>query len=573
MRPRLRHDAYDVGSAEDAAFVVGTEVVRVVGAGAWLRRLVPFLDGSHTLEGLTTKLTPPRRTAVTRLVDILADHGVIEDADRDIPGGPAGAVLNRPHVVLAGSGRLHAATLVALQTSGWRLLQAASVPHATEATPAHLPDHVILHATDELSPRAAAKVERAARRSVPVGHAALRAGYGWIGPVGVNADAAGLWSRIDLSADRDGPPPSDYAVRHVARQFVRMVERTLDGEQQGPAMWLVHAESLVTTPVRVLPHLLASPGGAAGPDETVSAVRRMRAGTPVGAEDLDRRVAACVDPVVGIFRAVGEHDLAQSPLHVTEIDVATPTGRLRLRAAARTYADARRTAALRALASYAVRVVDQRRLGPGRTVWGVRLADGEPVRLPATRVFDASDADLPVGAAAGCSWAQALEAALLSYAVADARRRLAARVDPATRHVKLDHIEPTTEALWTLLGGAGSTLRVLDVTGKLGVPVVAVMCGEDIVGCAAGVDQPAATRAALAQALLRAQSMWHDDSRYASTPVHVPAADVPTTAAEPVDLVDAFQRDGTVPVVVPLDHDPAVHAVLPYVLRVVLVDG
>ncbi|WP_433125505.1 YcaO-like family protein [Micromonospora sp. CA-240977] len=570
MRPRLRHDAYDVGSAEDAAFVLRGELVRVAGAGSWLRRLTPFLNGAHTLDELTAGLTPQRRTALTRLVDLLSDRGVIEDADRDLPDGPAGAVVSRPHVVLTGGGQLHAATLDALRTAGWRSVRVASGRNAFLADRA---DHVILHATDELSPRAAAEVEEAVGSGVPVGHAALRAGYGWIGPVGVNAVAAALWSRIDRAADPAGAFPPDHAIRQIARQFVRLVEQTLDGEERNPVMRLVHAESLVTTAVRVLPQLRAAPAEVGGPDDAVATVRRLRAAPPVGAEDLDRRVAACIDPTVGIFRAVSERNFAQSPLHVTEIDVAAPSGRLLVRAAAPRYADARRAAALRALAGFAVRAVDAQRFGPGGTIWGVRLPGGEPVQVPAALVFKTCGADLPVGVAAACSWSQALQAALLSHVVADARHRLATRrVDPAARDLDLDQAGPAARALWTL-AGTGGRLRVLDVTGALGVPVVAVTCGADVVGCAAGVDQPAAARDALAQALLRAQSAWHGDPRYASTPVDVLAADARAADPEPTSLVDAFRRQGTTPVVVPLDHDPAVHALLPYVLRVVLVDG
>ncbi|WP_027646046.1 YcaO-like family protein [Salinispora pacifica] len=571
MRPRLRDDAYDVGSGEDAAFLLRGELVRVAGAGTWLRRLTPFLDGGHTLEELASGLTLRHRAALTRLVDLLHDQGVVEDADQELPSGRAAAAVSRPHVVLTGEGRLHAATLDALLTAGWRSVHTTSERGAISTYPI---EKVILHTTDDLSPHAAAAVERAASSGTPVGLAALRAGYGWIGPVGVYTGAAALWTRIDRTADREGPSPSDQAVRQIARQFVRLVERTLDGEQREPVMRLVHAESLFTTPIRVLPHPLAAPAEVGSPGGAVYAVRRLRAGAPVCVEDLDRQVAACIDPTVGIFRAVSEHDFAQSPLHVTEIDVAAPTGRLPVRAAARTYTDARRAAALRALAAYAVRVVDARRLGPGRTVWGVRLPDGEPVQLPAALVFEAAGPDLPVGVAAGCSWGQALQAALLSHVVADARHRLGTRhVDPTARDIELDQCEPAIRALWTMLGGAGKPLQVLDVTGTLDVPVVAVMCGEDVIGCAAGVDQPAAARDALAQALLHAQSTWHSDPRYASTPVDVPTAGAPTADAEPVSLVDAFRRNGTAPVVVPLDHDPAVHAVLPYVLRAVLVDG
>ncbi|MGH3238940.1 MAG: YcaO-like family protein, partial [Spirillospora sp.] len=292
----------------------------------------------------------------------------------------------------------------------------------------------------------------------------------------------------------------------------------------------------------------------------------------------------------------------QFPLRVAEAslwDPASPPRRepLVVYGAAVDLTDARRRAVLHAVELYASLTADPRRLlgdgTPGHgLVAGVSLLDGRPRTVPAATVFPRRRRSAPsglTGVAARLSWPEAVEAALLDQWTdlvvrsPDLRGQDPPRIDPAA--LCLDEVGARFRDVLDLLG---REYAVHDMTADKRVPTFAFTLSGRTVAYRSGVTAASAVRDGLLQLLLAYQASATGQPEYAPEPVRqLPSAPREHTApsfeppsAEPSAeqrrriLVETFEAAGRTPVLIPLDHDPAVVRALPYVLRVVvLADG
>jgi hypothetical protein len=275
------------------------------------------------------------------------------------------------------------------------------------------------------------------------------------------------------------------------------------------------------------------------------------------------------------------------------VAVSDPVGHLAARGAAPVvhgagleFATARHRAARRGLELYASAMLDRRLLlaADGKTpapigdgwLWGWALDGSGPRLVPASAVFP-SDGSL-VGVASGPTWASALELALLAHcqeaALAEA---LAAPTPLPAIPLDLVPLDEVGQRLVRVLRAARAPLAAHDLTGTLGVPTCTLCLGERAVAHASGATLAEALREALEQALLAWQADLTGQPEYRPAPVaDLPPAlrgrpREPPAGARASSLATALRARGSLPVAVPLDHDPALAAVLPYALRVVLV--
>jgi hypothetical protein len=116
------------------------------------------------------------------------------------------------------------------------------------------------------------------------------------------------------------------------------------------------------------------------------------------------------------------------------------------------------------------------------------------------------------------------------------------------------------------------------VTGTLAVPTVLCYLGATPAGCGSALSLAAALAEGMKQALLHYQARENAQPEYApptvpAIPVHLRGNTGAYSAQQSLtasDLVERLREQGCCPVAVPLDHDPEVSAVLPYIVHVVL---
>lgn len=487
----------------------------------------------------------------------------------------------------------------------------------------------VLHVSDQpMAARAGLLEALCAQHGIPVAHALTDGDEVWCVPTGrVGVDrpawAAGWMRRAGFARSRQVPGPrasADAAV--VANQFVHDLLRFATGVRppaRRPQMTRIDMEDLRTSVHAFLPHPYASIPAQEEEGQFLARLAELDAGPGLTEQEFSQRATALVDGRLGVFGEMTEGDFAQLPLHVTQISLADPVG-LGPRGGAPTlvtgagpdFASARYRAVLRALAVYCSRMVDPRRLhdrggaalaprgsDPRETLDALRagrldaqvhsldLAHGRVRPLPAQHAFPAlrggSTSPMPpCGSAAAYSWPKAVAAGLLAHC-----RRLTVEealaspvgfppVDPAT--VPAD---PVIERLLLLLAAVGEPFAIHDVTGTLGVPTFAFsLAGRTVAYCAAA-SAADALRDGLEQMLLSYQSRAHLQPAYAPTPVPALPARPAVGCEESVrsgpsldvtTLVERLRRRGHTPLVVALDHDPAVHLALPAVVQVVVTD-
>ncbi|WP_166427681.1 hypothetical protein [Nonomuraea mesophila] len=353
----------------------------------------------------------------------------------------------------------------------------------------------------------------------------------------------------------------------------------------------------------------AAPGPAAdraGATQAGPAPALEQAAATLDAEGLLGLTSELVGSRLGAIGLLDEQALAQSPLAVCQAVVSDPFGALPGWAPSplvHGWGPDQRTARLRcllaALATYGLLA-----LGPGEeAVWGVELPGGRPRPVPraALRLDGSGTPRAPLGTGAGLSWPEALAAGLRAHcehlpathlpAAPDDHTSSGATVTHTDSGATVTHAGPgvtaahagpgataaragsggtDAEALLRQLALAGESPRIRDLTTALGVPAVALTPPgrEALVSAAATV--PDARRDGLERLLLRWQSRTSRQHAYAGArPLWPPDGD-PSQAVR--TMAGALRRAGKVPVAVPLDGDPEAARLLPFVLRVVLVD-
>jgi hypothetical protein len=179
-----------------------------------------------------------------------------------------------------------------------------------------------------------------------------------------------------------------------------------------------------------------------------------------------------------------------------------------------------------------------------------------------------------------------VRAAVVAAAGAGAGAALASATAPLPR-LDLDGAELTARAARyrKLLDIVDQPFEIYDLSDLLGLPTFAFTTAEGTVACAGGLDAGAALEQGLEQTLLAYQSKAAGQPGYAPQPGPVlPAAlrgqPGPDGAGAawpgPVTLdavVARLTREGGRVVAVPLDHDPGVARLCPFVAQAVVVHG
>lgn len=577
----LRPDAYLAESSDGAYLLTHEGPVVFTGRSVYrlIERLTPHLDGRHTLAELTADLGGERREAVTKLVGLLVARGVVREvAGPEGPPAPAeptylGYFHDEPDRVFAeyqevralvvGEGPVAAAVVTAAGRSGLRDVTALS------GVDGLVPDDVdlLLHVTTELEH--AESVERNHRGWL--GQVVLRGDQAWLG---IREPSGGaLWGSVRrrLRARHEEAPgtaaPGGAAVAVVANRLVHSAFRAITGldEVRSDHVVRIDLSTLADERHRVVPHPLAGPVAAGTP---------VVGGPQLAEETFSQQAVSCADDRLGLFGEPTEGDLAQIPLHVCRISVSDPVGLLAgapvpvVTGAGLDFRTARHRAALRAFACYASLVVDRRRLDGG-FVTGYALDTGEPVPVPATAAFPAGVAEA-AGVAAGYSWDEAVENGLMAHC----RELAATELSTAVR------VEPPEGRYRSILDAIGLPVTLHDITGSLGVPTFLSHLDGRPAGCASRLDTADALTDTLEQTVLHYQAQVNDQPLYAPPAVPAlpenPTADpVPATrpSATLPGAAAALAARGLRPVAVPLDHDPEATRIMPYSVRVVLLDS
>lgn len=356
-------------------------------------------------------------------------------------------------------------------------------------------------------------------------------------------------------------------------------------------------------------------------------IEQLRAAPVAGQEYFSDQATQLFDTRSGLFHELDEYDFTQIPLNVCQVSFIQPQTALLRKVigwgtdfgAARRHAtfescklyaahfyDARRGLAKEALQSSlaqstgpAPRVYNQQlRLtdlpGAGATqehyLWTWDLAAQTLAAVNASAVFPTAQEDdfSPhcdlIGVGAGASWEEAISFALLTHVRAQCLRSCNQATAPFPR-VNLDQIglQPEGERLQRLLGLVRADLAIYNLSASAwGFPCFAFCLAGTTVAYACDYNLITALQAGLEQTLFAQQAK--DDHRiYEPEPVsNLPLilrgseeitpsmTNVPNLAEQNTLLLSAFTERGFIPLVIPLDHDPALAKVLPFLVKIVL---
>ncbi|MEV0587113.1 YcaO-like family protein [Nonomuraea sp. NPDC050310] len=631
----LRRDTY-YAACPDGVYVLthsGSVSLKGPTVARLLDLLAPYLDGTHTLADLTEHLPARRRELVRKLIALLVEQGLVRELPLEAPPDAGGQVTFLSHFrpdpaeafqryratrlrFLAPGrgpepGGLLGACVRATRLTGLRDIELVGADALLSG-----PDGPVVHVADEPDVERAELVDRlCAERGIPLTQVVVVGRSAWLGPVGAVPERGRTWSSgwLRLSARPEVRPADRLPVRVrgaeaavVAGRLAQSLFRTATGLVEAGESTMVEIDltTLAGRRCPFLPHpftLPAAPPTAAGLLRTVAELER---GAPLSEEEFSTRAASCARDPAGVVSEPDEHDFAQVPLHVSRVRVFDPVGTaeaITVTGAGLGFALARYRAVLRALAAYASLMADPRRLvaedgralaGPGDDLtavlgalrrgdvrawaWGVRVGSGEACRVPAA---DAFPGEPRPGAAAAYSWAEAVTAGVIALCHRLTVEELAAAEDPFPRVPCAGQpLDPAGGRYLAMLAAIRARVELYDVTGSLGVPAVLCRLEGEPVGCASALSSGEAVTAALEQALLHYQARQNGQADYAPPPVPDVPAGRCARPAEPVAITlaqacAALERGGRRVVAVPLDHDPEVFSLMPYLVRVVLADG
>ncbi|HWS38501.1 MAG TPA: TOMM precursor leader peptide-binding protein [Actinoplanes sp.] len=579
----------------------------------WVDKLAPFLTGEHTLEQITASLSEDRRRMVTGLIGGLVQKGFVKDVTDDRPHTLPERVtaeyrseiafvdyyqdsaayrfqrFRESTVLLTGSGQILNALVHAALHAGFTRVRLAvtdddediqqarfrdpdqsltEIPEPVWADPGAALDgvDVVIHGTDRLMPGRARAINRAcSERGVTLIQATVDADEAWVGPL-VTGDGheAGCgecarlrilgWPRpgeAEAFTDRPEIAPTGFlagpTAAIVANQMVFEVFKRFTGAgpaETAGAVVRIDLETLASDNHRITSHPLCSvpPAAVETEPEFLARVAELAAGPAITDETFSTAAAACFDERTGLLGRLDEGDFGQVPLKVSRAEYAGAAPGEAAVAVATDFTEARLRATRRACELYAAGVART-----DREVPGLDLVTGAAHRVRA----DGS------GLASGLTWTEAVNRGLL------ARINRITLDGMGTAADSYPLVDQPDGRFRTMLEILGLKITVHDVTGVLGVPTLVACAGSVIVGSASGTDHAELIDRVLEQALGRHQAQtgeWSGD----------PAGSWDGTTAE---LVRRLDETGRRPVAVPLDHDPTLRRVLPYIVDVVLVEG
>jgi putative thiazole-containing bacteriocin maturation protein len=494
------------------------------------------------------------------------------------------------------------------------------------------PFKAVVHVCDRPMLARAAMLDRVCRQDAKVLVQAVIVGdQAWIGPlIGPDDEQARGWESAwrRLQATRTGPaaerrrfaftddplaPISEYltsstaalVANHASFEVFKYLTGVLMPETRGRLLQ-VDLKTLRTTAHRFLPHPTCLPVAAVAapsPEALAETIDRLAGGEPTDEQAFSQQVCDCFDDELGLFTFLGEGEFQQLPLNVCRVTISNPAllpepdGSLTAIGLGADMGMARRKAAQRACELYAASVVDVRRLvydpGQGLRVWGYDLTEQRPKLVAATSIFPtlrglAPSLDSAPWLASGFSWAEAVATALASVCqqLTVAECNLDGEPFPL---VDLDAgvLDEQGARYAQILRTWKVPVAVYDVTGTLQIPSFTFCVGNQTVAYRTGVDVCDALRYGLEQTVAYEQAWANHQPDYAPPDVaDLPRRvrgtrlTVPQATSQPSGsgdwtrqqhrLCDALARRGRRVVAVPLDHDPAVTDVLPYIVNLVV---
>jgi putative thiazole-containing bacteriocin maturation protein len=416
-------------------------------------------------------------------------------------------------------------------------------------------------------------------------------------------------------------PTATFIANQLAFEIFKYVT------QAGP---LTTADSLIEIDLETLrsqkhpflPHPLCSachhpvPYAASMFLETIDQLER---GEPLNSDQFSERVAPCFEKRLGLFSSLDEEDFPQLPLSVCQAVVSSPLSQENLDDASRVIGvgtdshTARRHAALRACEIYAASLVDRRLLlssdaCQGKTIpvdrflstsplagskewtWAIDLQTGQACLVPASLVYPTlrglsplSEAGL--GIASGMSWVEAVGQAMLNLC----RHLTITQLGKAQKSYPLvdlavTPLEPEGIRQRHIVDLIGEALTVYDVTdSSLQVPTFAFCLREKTVAYSTHLDVAQALYDGLEQTTLH----WQISREQSVTPHGPTVPNLPTVLRGDTKVIPQFtapklwpdrkqwlqqtlEKNGWSAFATPLDQDPALSQVQPYIVHVLL---
>lgn len=625
-RPRLRTGLYCVPT-DGGAYLLGHHgrtVLRGSAIHSWLERLMPFLTGERTMAQLCDGLSEERREMVAAVIELLYDHDLASDsgsavldtsktppehdADVEFLSHFVPAAERRfsgyrgTDVVGIGSGEIFAAWASAVRTSGLHRLRLldlgdAAVEDIPMVRPA-LDDAglgeivrsagLVVQVANGSEVERLSTVDRLCRESgTPLVTVARLGGAVWLVPNRPSLCWEDVERRLGKLDAGSGPLPRSTAAL-VGNQVALLCLRRLTGadeDTERPWVRRIAVDSLEGSRHFPLPHPATRPASPDAESAFLARVEQLIAGPAISDEDLYHRSAPCYDAQFGVFAEVTEREFGQLPLRVSQVTVAVPEreDRHEVFAAGVDVPAARRLANRRALEWYSSGLVDSRRLTgtSEHRAWAYDLVERRARQVAAADAFPCLAETAAVRAdsavASGTDWDSAVAAGLREICRQEAISAIGTQDHQVPvvdlRCVAQDEI---ASRLLALLRVIEMPVCVYDVTSGLGMPSFAFCSGEETVAYTTAEDPVDALRAGLTSLVLAHQSRIYGQPEYAPAPVPpLPAnlrgsATVVPRAVSPDLPLAALAAAGHRPAAVPLDHDPAVHAISPYLVRVVI---
>jgi putative thiazole-containing bacteriocin maturation protein len=365
------------------------------------------------------------------------------------------------------------------------------------------------------------------------------------------------------------------------------------------------------------PHCLASQHAVAQTaSQFLEQIQHLQHQSPIDPDIFLENFASCVNERSGLFTTVENSHFVQIPLAVYKVnlsnllsreDLPEPLNAVGVSIDAR---DARIRVAQKACERYAANFMDQRRLLPPEAVqqhacsvisteqligqkvllaesemwtWTLDLQTQQVSIVPATHIFS-SRYEQEQGIGSGKTWEEAICQALLDWCRYLTVEQLK-NAQQAYPQVDLERTCMTPEGvhLYRLLKAAGERITAYDVTGSLHVPTFAVCSGKKVVAYSTHCDGTQALSLGLEQALQQYQSTQFQQPDYALAPipdfpVNLRGDKMPMPrytlsdawSARQEWLLQQLQVNGLRALATPLDHDPALAQVLPFIVRVLL---
>ncbi len=420
-------------------------------------------------------------------------------------------------------------------------------------------------------------------------------------------------------------PTAALIANHLSFELLKYVTEAGPVETQQKLIE-IDLETLRSQSHPFLPHPLCSACQQPVPrTETafLDAIHQLEQGETLDQDLFSKQVTPCFETRLGLFSALNEDDFTQLPLVACKAIVSNPMPQEHLNnpqtilGIGNNLSTSRRRVALQACELYASSIIDRRRL-PSREMqqkpllhadrffsesplaevtewtWAADLSSGQACLVPATLAYPVLRAralhGIPqLGIGSGMSWAEALSRGLLSLCQHLTVAQLSDRQKPYPQiDLAATPLEPEGTAqrhtLSYILGETEETLKVYDVTGPLRIPTFAFCLDDKTIAYTTRFSVSQALRDGLEMAFMSWQLA---DEESATLPpvldlppalrgddISTPAYEVPLEWPERLQwLQAALQKMGWHALAVPLDLDPALRAVQPYIASVLLKAG